>query len=226
MHPVIRIISFLTLAVALSVGSRWGHVAVAAVLVLAGYLLAHHRGLPQLLRMVMRLRWLWLSLCIVYFWFTPGMPVWPVLGAWSPTLSGVEEGLLRGAVLLLIAAAANLLLQTTAQDQLLAAIRWLAMPVRLGGGSPDRLALRLALVLDSVPHLRASAGKSEPVPEAGFRARIRGIAGRVSSRFRTVLAEAASMPTREIEVPDTGPPTWLEWLLPVAMVALFWLAGR
>ena len=71
MHPVIRIMSFLILAIALSVGGGWGHVGVAAVMVVGGYGVAHRRGLRHLATMILRLRWLWLSLCVVYFWFTP-----------------------------------------------------------------------------------------------------------------------------------------------------------
>lgn len=226
MHPVIRIVSFLTLAIALSVGGGWGHVGAAGVLVVGGYGVAHRRGLPHLATMILRLRWLWLSLCVVYFWFTPGAPVWPALGAWSPSTAGVQQGLLRAAVLLLIASGANLLLQTTAQDQLLAAIRWIATPVRLVGGSRDRLALRLALVLETVPRMRALGGQPAAAADTGFRSRIGGIAGRVAARFRAVLAEAAAMPSREIPIPDTGAPAWREWLVPLAMLALFWLAGH
>jgi len=227
MHPVIRITSFLILAIALSVGGGWTHVGVAAVMVVGGYGVAHRRGLPHLAIMIRRLRWLWLSLCVVYFWFTPGSPVWPALGAWSPSGAGVQEGLLRASVLLLIASGANLLLQTTARDQLLAAIGWIAAPVRFVGGAPDRLALRLTLVLETVPRIRAMGGQAATVdPDAGFRSRVGGIAKRVAARFRAVLDEAAAMPAREIAVPDTGAPVWREWLVPLAMLILFWLAGR
>ncbi|MGB8517082.1 MAG: CbiQ family ECF transporter T component, partial [Gallionella sp.] len=75
---------------------------VAAVLLLAGALLAGKK-LWQLLR---RTRWIFLSLLIIYAYTTPGDALWQSLGVCSPVREGLQDGATQ--LLRLLAALASL----------------------------------------------------------------------------------------------------------------------
>jgi hypothetical protein len=226
LHPVIRIVCFLVIAAALSLGARWQSIALGALLMLVAYGVSSQRGLGHLGRMVSRLRWLWLSLAVVYLWFTPGPDLVPALGAWSPTLAGLQQAGVRVGVLMILVAGANLLLQATAREQLVAAIHWLTAPLDRVGLSSDRFALRLVLVLETVPKIqplrRLSAGEAGEQAPSG---RVARIALAVSGVLRSTLAQARSAPPREIAVPDSGAPPLRQWLLPALLAFGFWLVG-
>lgn len=222
MHPVIRIVSLLVLALALSTGGRPG-LALGAVLLVAGYGLARAPGLPRLVRMLWHLRFLWLSLCVIYFWFTPGTPLVAAWQDWSPTYEGVSTGLVRVGVLALMVAAAHLLLASTSREQLLGAVHWLAAPLAVIGLSRERFALRLVLVMDTVPRVRELARQPPLVRPSGRLARI---AHAVAGLFHATLEQARRAEPAEIALPEVAPPSWHEWFVPVALAAAFWLAAH
>jgi len=214
LHPIIRIVTFFVAAAFLSVG------ALPVVLLMAAGLLVLMVRSPNLtwrmpLVLFRRLRWLLLSLLIVYGWFTPGVALWPVLGAVTPTVEGLTEGLLRTSSLLLIALAAQLLLLDTARPQLLAALYWLALPLRVVGVSRERLALRLALTLDAVPQL------SKVVTPALYQ----GLSGNTITRFgqiaaravQGVLDQADQQDNRAIEIDTPARPPVYQWLYPLML---------
>jgi hypothetical protein len=223
-HAVIRIVSFLVLAVSLSLGAEWRHVVLGGALVLLGYVFVSAEGVRRLGTMLLRLRWLWLSLFVVYFWFTPGIPVLPGLERWSPTYDGLREGLVRIGILAVIASGANLLLQVTAQESLLAAIHWLATPLEFLGLSRDRFALRLVLVLETVPRIQPLARTKSKGGLSG-KGKIVRIANLASDLFRNAMEQAQTAPPREIRVPDDGRPPLREWLFPIALSVAFWIVG-
>lgn len=224
MHPVIRVICFLVLATSLSVGGGWRHTLFAAVLVIVAYSVSRRRGLAQLSKMLRRLRWLWLSLCVVYFWFTPGPALLSALGRWSPTVPGVQEGLVRAAILAVLVAGANLLLQTTVREQLVGAIHWLCAPLQLFGLSRDRFALRLVLVLETVPEIQPLRRVDESAGATDAN-RIRRLGSAAAALFADTLARAAQAPTRQIAIPATGAPPLYQWSWPLLIGLGFWLIG-
>lgn len=222
-HPVIRIASFLVLAAFLSLGSLNILLAAAASLVVL-YVIAGATRLVPALKMLRRMRWLLLSLAIIYFWFTPGEPLSSSTSSWMPTREGLEEGGIRVASLIAIVLAVNLLLQTTSRDQLLAAIHWLAGPLRLIGIPRDRLALRMALVLDTVPKMQALMAQSAVTgaPSAGGLARIGNAA---SSLYQQVLARAEGEDCHTIEIVEHGRPSLLQWFYPLSLAVVLWLGS-
>jgi energy-coupling factor transporter transmembrane protein EcfT len=225
MHPVIRVFCLIVLATALSVGAQWQHVLLGAVVVSAGYLWAQQRGLRKLWVMVTRLRWLWLSLCVVYFWFTPGAALFPQIGGWSPSVPGVREGLVRVGILLELVAGAHLLLQSTPRERLLGAVHWLVTPLRRFGASPDRFALRLVLVLEVVPQIRPLTRSSRSRSDQR-RGRVARLAGAAAEVFRATLEQAATSSLHPIDIPDSGAPPAVEWLYPLLFAVGFWLVGH
>jgi energy-coupling factor transport system permease protein len=221
MHPVIRIAAFLVTAVFLARGTLVIILAVAAglVLVLIRVQAASWRTPLTLLR---RLRWLLVSLLIVYGWFTPGVTLLPALMAVSPTLEGLGEGLLRGGALLLIALAAQLLMLATPRPQLLAALYWLAGPLRFLGVSRERLALRLALTMEAVPRLSAVM---TPALYQGVDGNAAARFGQIAARaFQGALDQAARQSGDVVEILTTQRPPLYQWLYPLALgMLLAWL---
>lgn len=201
------------------------HVIVSALIIAFLYLL--HRPAPwhSGRRMLRQLRWFFVSLLVLFFWFTPGDPVFYAAADWSrwlPTREGLAEGVLRVTALAVIVLAVNLVLAITPQEQLFAGLLWLAAPVERLGADRKRFALRVTLVLGAVPNVqellsdlrRTIAGDGT----LGFTA-FGEVAGRALDR---ILREADSAPLSPLVVQlGTAPPLW-QWTLPAFLILGWW----
>jgi energy-coupling factor transporter transmembrane protein EcfT len=220
-HPVIRIAAFLVVAAFLARGELSVMLVVAAGLVLALIRLpaASWRTPLALFR---RLRWLLISLLVVYGWFTPGVALWPALGVAAPTQEGLSEGLLRGGALLLIALAAQLLMLATPRPQLLAALYWLARPLRSIGVSRERLAIRLALTLEAVPQLSAVM---TPALYQDLEGNAATRFGQIAARaFQGALDQAARQAGSDVDIVTAQRPPLYQWLYPLSLgLLLAWV---
>lgn len=107
-----------------------------------------------------RSRWLLATVALLNAFATPGPAL--VGAAWLPSAAGLELALHRGATLVAMLAAVNLLLRTTSTVELVTGIAELARPLCAFGLAPERLGARLAGALDALGaterELRAAAG--------------------------------------------------------------------
>ena len=227
MHAVIKIICFLIFGAAMATGS--GPLLLAGfALVTALYLSELLRGvstqLPNAWKMLKRLRWLFLSILIVYLFFTPGVLLFPDV-LWGPTQEGLLQGFLRIAVLVLIVAAVNVLIGSTEQAEFLSAVSWCLQPLSWLGLSHERLAVRISLTLQAVGVLRqtyrhdprAAPPETEPTR---FEPKLMTIASTAHRLFAKVVEEAEHEQVHIITLPEeTHPPLW-QWLIPALLVAL------
>ena len=147
MHPVIRIVSFLILAGFVAFGGIY-EIALGFVLVLSVILYRRLQSIELSTRIIKRMRWLFLSILIVYLWFTPGEPLLPIESDFMPTLQGLQTGLLRVFSLILIIFAVNYFISTIARHRLVQAIIWLLYPLNWIAIDTRQLALRIALTLE------------------------------------------------------------------------------
>ncbi|KAB7627858.1 hypothetical protein [Alkalilimnicola sp. S0819] len=217
-HPVIRIALLGTAAAGLA-AADWPALALGAALLITLYAGRRFAGLGQAMAMARRLRIFYLTIALVYLWFTPGEPLWAALGPVSPSRAGLWLALERVGALLLLVAAVQLLLQSTTRGALLAAIRWWARPLVVFGLEPQRLALRLVLVLDSLPRLR------ELVPRPSMPAgapRLSAVADYAADTVARVLDEAEHAPLPRVDVPESAPPACWQWSLPLLLGAALW----
>jgi energy-coupling factor transporter transmembrane protein EcfT len=100
-----------------------------------------------------RLRWFYLSIIILYFWFYPGTELIPWMGKYSPALEGMNEAGLRIASLLIIISYSVFFISLTPRGEIIAAIQFLLSPLTYLSINSDRFALRLGLVLSMVTEM-------------------------------------------------------------------------
>ncbi len=113
------------------------------------------------LRLLWRTRWLLLVLILGYGYSVPGPALWGVLGEWSPTWSGLVQGLAYAGRLLVLLLWLDILVLALSPEQLLSGLYALLQPLRLLAVDPGRIALRLALTLKAIEGLeqkRKAAG--------------------------------------------------------------------
>ncbi len=240
MHPVIKIVSFLVFGSAVSMGD--GQILLAGIsLVLPLYIFGNNIHLRGALIMLKRLKWLFISILIVYLFFTPGQLLWSDV-VWSPTVEGLTQGLLRVAVLVLLVAAVNFLISSTEQDDFLSAILWCLRPLSFVGLAHERLAVRITLTLEEVSQIRKNhlyeggdeLKHSELQQEEANNAasnvasnlketepKLLAIAGTANRLFQSVITAAETAPVREISLPEESSPPVHQWLIPLLLITLF-----
>jgi len=101
-------------------------------------------------RVLRRLRYVALAICVLFAWQTPGIQIFPWLQAFSPTYDGFRLALTPLLRLVSVAAVVACLTERLSPDQWVSSFHVLAWPFELFGLSRERLAIRLRLVLDYV----------------------------------------------------------------------------
>lgn len=213
MHPVIRVISLIVLggAMALSQGLA---VFLAAALVLALYVATSTTHLAPALKMLRRMRWLFISIIGFYFWFTPGEPLWGSAPNWLPSVAGLQLGSVRLVALVTLVLAVNLLLQTTSRDAMVSAVLRLTQPLRWVGMAHERLAVRLTLVFDAVREVQDLYAASKPATYQR-RTPLAHFGERIASLFEQTLQRADAQELVELKVDIAANPPWYQWLYPL-----------
>lgn len=148
MHPSIKILCVLALAIAVHVPD---YQVLSLMAVLLSILLLYYRA-SGFLRMLRRVRWLLVSMLLIFAFNTPGeyLPQWPF--ELAPTYEGLSAGLLQAVRLCMMLAGLSLLLATTNRENLMAGFFLLLHPLRLVKLNPERFAARLWLTLHYVDH--------------------------------------------------------------------------
>ena len=98
-------------------------------------------------RLLRRMRYILLAVCVLFLWQTPGTLLIPALGGWSPTVDGAVQALRHVLRLVAVVDVVAILMSALSVESWVAGLFVLAMPLRLIGVSPERFAVRLNLVL-------------------------------------------------------------------------------
>lgn len=151
MHPLVKILCFLMLLLLISTA---GSTLLFCGLVLA-VIVSYYLKIDAFPHMVRRMRWLFLSIFIIYAFGTPGelLPQFPV--SFAPTFEGINLGWLQVEKLLLALAALALLVTRTSKEHLMLGLYMLLSPLKLAGLNVERFAARLMLTLNYVEELAA-----------------------------------------------------------------------
>ena len=151
------------------------------------------------IRLVRRIRLLLLAIVVLFAGFTPGEAVlhdWPRI---SPTREGLELAAVHAARLLTVVFAVALLLERLSMTRLVAGLYALAQPLRVLGLVPERLAIRLLLVLHYVEASPRGSGRMQwrawlqDEGQAGGEAVVPGLATVVLQRERIGALDALVM---------------------------------
>jgi len=149
MHPFVKIVLLIFILLTISflsnqlVGLLCGLVCV----------LAASLQYKTFLRVLRRMRWLLISIFIIYAFATPGEYIPQFLGSFSPTYEGCVQGLLQIAKLLIAIASLNMLFSTSSKEHLMAGLYLLLSPLKLLGFNVERFTARLLLTLDYVDEM-------------------------------------------------------------------------
>lgn len=143
LHPATQILIWCVLVAATQFLSPVRLLVAGGVVLSIAFVLSRHKFV-QLLR---RTRWIMFSLWLIYAYTTPGQPVSALLGEFSPSLEGLQDGLLQLMRLLMALASLAILLERLHRQQLIAGLYTLFAPLQWLGLSRERLAVRLALTL-------------------------------------------------------------------------------
>ncbi len=151
MHPFVKIILFiftLLLIGCLSNSYLW-----AMCIALCSY--AIWLDTNSFLRVVQRMKWLFLSIFVIYAFGTPGEYIQQIPEGISPTKEGCVLGVLQISKLLIALATLGILFSTSTKAQLMSGLHLLLFPLGLLGINTNRFTARLLLTLDYVEELAA-----------------------------------------------------------------------
>lgn len=195
-------------------------------------------------RILKRLKWLFLSIFLIYITLTPGKPVFTSFDGLI-SYEGLYLGALRVCALVILILAVNLFIQVKQQTELSSAIVWLLKPLKYFSFPVDRLAVRIALTFKYVDELQNTLIKfknenntSEPIniPHSDNL----GLVRKMLSRRRIVLVNFFNQAihrsvrlieevTNRVETADCEPvdnpvervPRLYQWLLPLALIVAY-----
>ena len=231
MHPVIRIISFLVFGAFVAYG-KLPQLLFALVLIIAAYTYGHAHLLRANWRILKRMRWLFLSIFVLYLWFTPGRPL---VGAWvsaSPTIEGITLGALRVGSLILIVMAVNLLIKSIPRDAMVAAILFIIKPLARVGFSHEKFAIRIVLTMEAVnevqylqslmPEISPNSSDRARDPAAktplqGLRTRLDTVGEYAALLFMRVIERAHARTDQPLTLIEISAPPMRQWVYPVLL---------
>ena len=149
MHPFVKIACFFFLLLLLQ------YLSASSIAVLCGLicLLAAVLNLPHFSQLIKRMRWLFLSLLLVYAYATPGEYLAFLPLNVAPSFEGLHLGLMQIAKLLIAVASLSALFASTNKSQLMAGLWTLLSPLRLVGLNVERFTVRMLLTLHYVEQM-------------------------------------------------------------------------
>ncbi|PKO45092.1 MAG: hypothetical protein CVU29_09275 [Betaproteobacteria bacterium HGW-Betaproteobacteria-22] len=149
MHPLVKIYSVITL---LLIASLLQH-EMLILLALIMSLVALCFQAAHFFRALKRMRWLLVSILVIYAYLTPGelLPYLPM--NYSPTYEGLAHGLLQIARLVVALAVLSILLASTKKEVLMSGLTMALRPLAALGFDVRRFSVRLLLTLKYVETL-------------------------------------------------------------------------
>jgi len=174
-------------------------------------------------QMLRRLRFFFISILILYFWFIPGdaiISAWPTL---SPTVEGVLLAVERIVSLVFIVMAVNVLFVTTQTSAMIAGLYWLGLPLTYLGFSRTQFVVRTILTLELIKNNKRSDGWLAKPPSVASHS--------LQDKF-DILVNALLNPLVDVFNQSYEPvelcfdaqscPSWFQWSVPLLMMVLFW----
>ncbi len=143
MHPLNKILALISLGVVLNKLQ----LSILLFLITLILVLSLYRRIQTWPKMLWRMRWLFLSIILVYAVTTPGEYVGWLPLEFGMTYEGVQGGFLQSMRLATMLGAIALLTSATPKNELIAGFYCLLKPLKVFGLKPERFAARLSLTL-------------------------------------------------------------------------------
>lgn len=235
MHPVIRIVTFLVFTLFVAFGGYPQLLFSCVVLVLFYLRVQSIASLwSSSWQMLRRMRWLFLSMLVIYFWFTPGQMVLTAMADFSPTWQGIKMAGYRIGSLVVIVVAVNIVIKSTARELITGGLLWLLTPFRYVGLPHERLAVRIMLTFNMISEIqyeydllkrskdeeKASSAELQ-TSHSGFLLRLDRLGELGAVLFTNVVDKAQYADGQTIELPEETSPPLHQWAWPVLLAAGF-----
>lgn len=149
MHPLVRILYFIFVLLLISTAGS----TVLLFMLLFFLTTLTLCKIKSFLHALRRMRWLFLSILLIYAFGTPGelVPQFPV--GFAPTYEGLHLGVLQIEKLVIALAALSLLLTSSSKEQMMLGLYMLLTLLKFLGLNIERFTARLMLTLDYVEDL-------------------------------------------------------------------------
>lgn len=155
MHPIVKILWFIFVLLLINfLSNHWLWALCMVLCALAGKL-----HFSSFLRVIKRMRWLFISIFIIYAFGTPGEYIQQFPVNLSPTYEGLQLGLSQISKLLIALALLSILFATSTKENLMSGLYLLLSPLKLLSCDVERFTARLILTLDYVEELAGKQGQ-------------------------------------------------------------------
>ena len=185
-----------------------------------------------------RLKWFFLSILLLYLWFTPGQSITTWIPYISPTIEGIKLALARIFALTLMVFALHVFVKSIERDQLIVAVLWWLKPLLWLGLPQQSLAIRISLVMQLIEDVqvictdvtkRDGSIKYHSIlkTESVILQKIDAVAERITAIIATVINNAINMPVQKVKPlsSNQAPPIY-QWLFPALMLSIFMFTGN
>ena len=149
MHPFVKILLFIFILVLMNFLGRQA----IGLLCIFVSLFALRLHSANFLPAVKRMRWLFISIFMIYAFATPGEYIAGFPLTFAPSYEGLALGLLQITRLLIALASISILFATSSKEELIAGLYILLWPLHYIGFNVQQFAVRLLLTLDYVDEL-------------------------------------------------------------------------
>lgn len=167
----------------------------------------------QLLRSLLRMKWFFLSILIVYLALDP---------VGNTLFVQLLQGIKRVFILVLIFLLVAWLIRNTQREQIISAIIMLLSPFRTIGLPTRIIALRVELVLANITNVQTYL--AGVINTSEIRKNTLKETGRdLSGLYLKMVKLADQVPLEEVVINQQIPPSFKQWLLPVCLILMFYL---
>jgi len=215
MHPLIRLICFIIFAAFVSLG-QYSVLFLGGLLLIFTWLISKQGPSPKVWRMLKRMKVFYLSILLIYLWFTPGEIIFSLFDNWSPTYEGLFQALERILALALLVFAVETLLRLTPRNLLLTGLYYLAVPLVFFGLNRGQFIVRVMLTLDLVSSDKQKQAQDNKL---AFKQYLENITQRLADKITDTINMKTSNDPMIFEL--QAPPNKMQWMWPVSLLILF-----
>lgn len=223
MHPIIRFVCFLVIVFFISFHDV-SSLLVSIPAILLAWLISKRLPKKTVWRLLLRLRWLYLSIFVLYGYFTPGQPLSDNDLGWLPSADGLNIALIKIALLVAVVVWADVWFGGLSRDRWVQGVYDFLGPFSWLGFDRERFVLRLLLTMEELQTLQIQSERAKESDAATtFKQRLQDTAMAVKNRFLCAVNDQSVPAAIEFEL--APPPRWYEWLWPIVLALVFLVAS-